>query len=148
MKFAFVTLGKNMSWVGLYILLFLLSFMLTYFLRRYACMDVPNERSSHLIPTPRGGGLAIVISFMLGLGVCFYKGVIDEPLFKALLFIWRGIASLGFIDDHTDLSDAIKFSVQFLLTMGALWLLGAFKLDVLVPFAVFYVLWVSNLYNF
>ncbi|HCL3956030.1 TPA: glycosyl transferase, partial [Pseudomonas aeruginosa] len=46
-----------------------LSLVLTGGLRRYALarslMDVPNARSSHSVPTPRGGGVAIVMSFLL-----------------------------------------------------------------------------------
>jgi Fuc2NAc and GlcNAc transferase len=38
----------------------LLSLALTFGLRRYAIarniIDVPNSRSSHIVPTPRGGG--------------------------------------------------------------------------------------------
>jgi UDP-N-acetylmuramyl pentapeptide phosphotransferase/UDP-N-acetylglucosamine-1-phosphate transferase len=52
-----------------------LSFVFTYVLRRYALatsmIDVPNERSSHTLPTPRGGGVAIVIVFMLLLSYFF-----------------------------------------------------------------------------
>jgi Fuc2NAc and GlcNAc transferase len=47
---------------------FIAAFMLTWLLRRYALagrlMDIPNERSSHSIPTPRGGGVAIVLIFL------------------------------------------------------------------------------------
>ena len=42
---------------------------LTALIRRYALstnlLDRPNERSSHTVPTPRGGGVAIVASFLL-----------------------------------------------------------------------------------
>ena len=46
-----------------------ISLLLTSALRRYALskslIDVPNARSSHTVPTPRGGGVAIVLSFLL-----------------------------------------------------------------------------------
>ncbi len=55
----------------IYILLLIISFLLTASLRYYAfqndVIDVPNDRSSHTTPTPRGGGLAIVITFISGL---------------------------------------------------------------------------------
>lgn len=51
------------------------SWLMTAALRRYALsrslLDIPNARSSHTLPTPRGGGLAFVVAFlvaMLGLG--------------------------------------------------------------------------------
>src|SRR5947207_5750682 len=37
-------------------------------------LDVPNQRSSHSRPTPRGGGLAIVAAFFVGLGVWLLAG--------------------------------------------------------------------------
>ena len=50
---------------------FLIALLLTGAMRRYALsrrlLDVPNSRSSHAIPTPRGGGLAIVISGLLSI---------------------------------------------------------------------------------
>ncbi|MBA1333129.1 glycosyl transferase family 4, partial [Candidatus Endoriftia persephone str. Guaymas] len=51
------------------LLVFLGSLLLTGLMHRYALrrglMDIPNARSSHLVPTPRGGGLAFVSSLML-----------------------------------------------------------------------------------
>jgi Fuc2NAc and GlcNAc transferase len=44
------------------------SWALTSSVRRYALhadlLDRPNERSSHTVPTPRGGGVAIVVSYL------------------------------------------------------------------------------------
>ena len=38
-------------------------------LRRRALIDAPNHRSSHVVPTPRGGGLALVaVLLVAGLG--------------------------------------------------------------------------------
>lgn len=84
------------------ILLFLLgigcfSFVLTGLIRRYALsremMDVPNARSSHSIPTPRGGGMAIVISFLIALPVLHFFDLI--ALNKLLSFLIAGV-----IDRH------------------------------------------------
>ena len=55
----------------IYIVLFVLSVTLTYGVKYLAhkksIMDIPNERSSHSTPTPRGGGIAILIVFYIGL---------------------------------------------------------------------------------
>ena len=49
----------------------ILALVFTGLLRRYALsrslMDIPNARSSHSVPTPRGGGVAIVLVFLLAL---------------------------------------------------------------------------------
>ncbi|MBF0394984.1 MAG: glycosyl transferase, partial [Alphaproteobacteria bacterium] len=36
----------------------------TTWLRRRAVFDQPNERSSHTVPTPRGGGLGLVAAVL------------------------------------------------------------------------------------
>ena len=43
-------------------------------LRHLRIIDVPNERSSHSAPTPRGGGLGIVLGFFLALTLIFLFG--------------------------------------------------------------------------
>ena len=49
-------------------LIFLCSLIGTWMLRHYAVsrsiLDVPNARSSHEVPTPRGGGVAVVVTFL------------------------------------------------------------------------------------
>ena len=58
----------------------LLSFGFTWLLRHYALsrslLDIPNARSSHSVPTPRGGGVAIVLTFMLALAFLLVIGVV------------------------------------------------------------------------
>ncbi|EGH42940.1 glycosyl transferase family protein, partial [Pseudomonas syringae pv. pisi str. 1704B] len=53
------------EWLSVIAIAFL-SLILTALLRNYALakslIDIPNARSSHSIPTPRGGGVAIVIT--------------------------------------------------------------------------------------
>ena len=86
-----------------------LSLVLTGGLRRYALarslMDVPNARSSHSVPTPRGGGVAIVMSFLLVLLILAALGQVSWDYTWALLGAGIGIAVLGFLDDF-DASEA------------------------------------------
>ncbi|OGV26557.1 MAG: hypothetical protein A3F18_06180 [Legionellales bacterium RIFCSPHIGHO2_12_FULL_37_14] len=146
-----------MNWFILYALLFFLSFILTTLVRKYAlrrdyCIDIPNDRSSHVTPTPRGGGLAFVLSFLLGIVICFRFAVLSYELFFALVVIGVGLAALGFVDDNLNLSAKFKFGMQFLLSIISLCLLGFFQPTMLpwqISFAViFYMLWMINLYNF
>src|SRR5574338_1211508 len=82
----------------------LASLLLTGGLRRYALarslMDIPNALSSHSVATPRGGGLAIVASFLLALPVAATTGFVAWSVAWALLGAGAGIALLGFLDDH------------------------------------------------
>ena len=143
----------------IYIFLFLLSVVLTYIIKVYAIkkaiIDIPNERSSHSIPTPRGGGLSIMIVFYIGL--VFFKDTISDGLFYAL---WCSlpIVIVSLIDDIITLSSKSRFLVQSLSTILALYFLGGvnsidfiyFKIDssLLNIIAFFSIVWITNLYNF
>ena len=141
-----------------------LAWLLAALLRRYALvrslMDIPNARSSHSLPTPRGGGVAIVIAFLLGLGVAFFAGLgIPAELFYALLGAGLGIALLGFLDDHGHIAARWRLLGHFVAAAWALYWLGG--LPPLALFggllqlswighvlAAFYLVWLLNLYNF
>ncbi|QXP90304.1 MraY family glycosyltransferase [Methylococcus capsulatus] len=85
---------------------FALSLGLTGAVLRYArrrLLDVPNARSSHRVPTPRGGGLAIVLA-LLG-GEVYWRLVVGE--FAVGFAVLAGgvlVAAVGFWDDHGHLS--------------------------------------------
>ena len=60
-----------------------ISLTLTWVLRRYALarsnlIDVPNERSRHQNPTPRGGGIAIAITFLGLMPVLWLSGALPS----------------------------------------------------------------------
>lgn len=143
----------------LYIGFFILSILLTYLIREYAnkkaILDIPNARSSHTTPTPRGGGLAIVMLFYVGL-IYFYDSI-DSKLFYALLCSMP-IALVSIIDDIFTISSKIRFLVQAVSSAIALYLLGGvttvdlelFELSGwwLNVFALVSMVWVTNLYNF
>src|SRR5438067_12352235 len=62
-------------------------------------LDVPNQRSSHTRPTPRGGGLVIVVGFFVGLGVWLVLGGTLSPRALGWLAGALLIASVSFVDD-------------------------------------------------
>jgi len=142
----------------------LLSWGLTGLLRRYALarslMDVPNARSSHSLPTPRGGGVAILVAFLLGLNIAFFAEFgIPANLFYALLGAGAGIALLGFLDDHGHIAARWRLLGHFAAAIWALfWLNGLPPIDALGfsldlgwvghVLAAVYLVWLLNLYNF
>ena len=142
-----------------YLGLFFLSVLLSYIIKEYALkksiIDIPNERSSHTIPTPRGGGLAIIITFYIGL--FFSKESIPSNLFFAL-FSALPIVIISLLDDIKPLSSKIRLLVQAISALLALYLLGGVKsIDFiwfelsgwwLNIFAFVSILWLTNLYNF
>lgn len=63
-------------------------------------VDVPNERSLHSIPIPRGGGLGIVAAFLLAV---LFAGLVGIARFDFILPLLAGaipIAWIGWRDDH------------------------------------------------
>ncbi len=141
----------------------LASWWLTGRVRRYALaaqlLDHPNERSSHTEPTPRGGGIAIVISFsglMVVLGVA---GALPAHWLAGVLSSGLLVAGVGFLDDRAALPARWRFLAHGLASVWALWLMGGippvpvFGIDVDLGWfglalAAVYLIWMVNLYNF
>ena len=96
-------------------------------LRKAGLIDRPNARSSHAIPTARGGGVV----FLLGLGVISLAGVRPLPIEAMVLLMAGGVlASVSFLDDVRSLSPLVRFGVHLLCAGAALWVLGFGRVDV------------------
>src|SRR5438046_2742743 len=80
-------------------------------LRRGALLDRPNERSSHALPTPRGGGLAVVAAILVGWLALIGLGLVPRAslpiLFGAVL-----LASISWLDDVRSLPPAARLIAQ------------------------------------
>ena len=103
-----------MMLTGLFSVLgFVMAWVFTSAVRRYALaaklLDLPNERSSHTVPTPRGGGVAIVVSFLLLVVVLGLLGFIERRLAIASLGAGLIVAVLGFLDDRSSLPARWRF---------------------------------------
>ena len=139
------------------------SLMLTAVLRRYALarsiVDIPNARSSHSIPTPRGGGIAIVLAFLLVLPFLGWAQLVAVPLLVAIGGAGALVAVVGFMDDHGHIAARWRLLGHFFAAAWALFWLGGlppfmlFGLNVDFGWfgyilAAFYLVWMLNLYNF
>ncbi len=139
------------------------SWVLTGLLRFYALkkqlIDIPNKRSSHSVPTPRGGGLAIVITLLFALSGLGLFDWIAADLVWGLIGAGAGIALIGFIDDHGHISARWRLLVHFSCASWALaWLGGLPPLPIFgfvfdlgwfgYLLAAFFLVWLLNLYNF
>ncbi len=139
------------------------SVLLTGALRRYALarslMDIPNGRSSHSVATPRGGGVAIVLAFLIALPVLAWVGVMPGAVFWALFSAGAVVAIVGFLDDHGHIAARWRllahFSASFwiLLCLGGAPAISLFGGEVNLGWlghilAAFYLVWMLNLYNF
>ncbi|MBA2512639.1 MAG: hypothetical protein H0V28_14315, partial [Rubrobacteraceae bacterium] len=135
-------------------LAFLVAGALVPLLVKYAVgrslLDVPNLRSSHEVPTPRLGGVAIFVGTLVGVAVLRPEGV--WPLLLAAALIW----AVGLIDDLSNLHFSTKAAAQALVAAGlilffpppilsaapgALWV-------VVLAVGVFWIVALSNAFNF
>ena len=134
------------------------AFGLTALVRRYALsrqlLDVPNARSSHVAPTPRGGGVSIVLCFLGSVPLLVGAGGLTAAWGWALVGAGGGVALVGFLDDHGHIPARWRLLAHFAAAFWALWLAAAS-----MPLAVggawlgvglsaFYLVWMLNLYNF
>jgi Fuc2NAc and GlcNAc transferase len=142
---------------------FLAGWALTGAARRYALaraiLDRPNERSSHVVPTPLGGGWGIAAPAIGAVVLTSGLGWLDRSTAVGLAGGGAAVALVGWIDDRVGLSAWVRLLVQ---VVAASWLvswLGGFDgLDLgttrvpLGPFgsalAVLATVWCTNLYNF
>jgi len=139
------------------------AWLCTGLIRRYALIsnmiDVPNQRSSHTLPTPRGGGMAIVVVFLFSLGALFALGLLTPKQGWALFGAGAWVAVVGFLDDHRHIPAGWRLLAHFIGAGWGLYWLGGFPPLPLFGqavdlgwighiFGLFYLVWLLNLYNF
>jgi len=116
--------------VVVFLLIAAFSYISVFYVRRLAVrhqiLDHPNERSSHSIPMPRGGGLAIVI-LVLGTSLWFANEI---ELTRSMIYVALGaiLAWVGWRDDIFSLSPNYRFAVQGLVAIISILGLGYFKI--------------------
>ena len=127
---------------------------------RLSTLDIPNERSSHLTPTPRGGGIAFVATSLAGFLLLILNNTLDDKALLALCCAGAIVAMAGHLDDRQKISGA---AVRLVLHA-----IGAIILTVGIGFpsqislfdrtvntgaigsilGVLYLVWLLNLFNF
>ena len=155
-----------MTFSGLLVLLVLgcaASWALTSSVRRHALntglIDRPNARSSHTVPTPRGGGVAIVASFLGLVTLLALAGSIAPALAAALFGAGTLVALLGFLDDRHTLRARWRFLGHLAAAAWVLYCLGPLPpvplfghiVDLGIAatlLSALYLVWSINLFNF
>ena len=127
---------------------------------RISSLDIPNERSSHLTPTPRGGGLSFVAVSLFGFLLLLLNNTLNHADLLALCCAGVIVAIAGYLDDMQKISAA-----TFRLVLHSI---GAIILVVGIGFpsqislfdrtistgvvgsilGVIYLVWLLNLFNF
>jgi len=162
--------------LGLAVLVLLLSHWMTGRLcspaSKFYLLDHPSNRSLHVTPTPRTGGIAILSSLVVGLIMTQLVGLFGmyprdiTAQTYAVATTWAMglvlfIGAVSFWDDRAGLPPGVRFAVQGVAAAGLVWgagvtvnaisvpLLGTLPLGWLaIPGTILGLMWMTNLYNF
>lgn len=125
----------------------------TWLARRYALkqslIDQPGERRSHSVATPRGGGIAIVISMLVATAALGVRQPGMAPLMLAFGIGLLLVAGIGWVDDHRPLSPWLRLGVHVVAAaLFALAVADQFQSLVLGAVAFVATLVLTNVWNF
>lgn len=95
------------------------------FALEHKIIDLPNHRSSHCTPTPRGGGFSFVVVFLVAVSILGATHFL-RPLETIGLLGGALIAVIGCWDDYVHLSIRIRLVAQFAAAAGAIFCLIGF----------------------
>ena len=102
--------------------------------------SLPSERSLHVSPIPRGGGLGVAAAVLFGL---VWQGA-PNALVAALFIVW----AISAWDDWLGASPTLRLAVHVLAALSVVlwWSPQSSLIDAV--FAVFVLVWALNLFNF
>ena len=143
---------------------FILSLALTIYYRqlalKYGIMDVPNERSSHKTPIPRGAGITFFLSFNLVLAALVQQDILTLKYTFPVFLGGPVIMLLGYWDDISSIPAGVRLAVHMLVSFFIFILISSgFSKDVTISFlpawpwlttafCILFIAWFINLYNF
>ena len=154
---------ENLLLAGVVLAVLFASYGLTGFFLRYATaqqmVDVPNERSSHDTATPRGGGLAVVLTIVVAFPLLALAGRLAWPLVTGLVGSGALVAGVGFIDDRGHVAARWRLLAHFAAAAWVLYWVGSLPDLPLFGYtlhagwlghilAALLVVWLLNLTNF
>src|ERR1035437_9995497 len=85
-------------------------------------MDTPDGRKSHSRPTPKGGGVGVVVAFLVGVAVLYRYAEFSrlaDPYFRGLIAASVAIAVVAFLDDLRDWPFIVKLAAQIGAALAA-----------------------------
>src|SRR5271165_2035664 len=117
-----MTLAALLRHLGFAMLLMLLSAAIVRVMIAARVMDTPEARKAHDAATPKGGGVGIVVSFLVGIAVLYRFAAfarLADPYFLGVIEASAAIAVVAFFDDLFDWPFAVKLGAQLLAALVA-----------------------------
>jgi Fuc2NAc and GlcNAc transferase len=118
---------------------------ITKFGRRLGLMDRPNSRSSHDVPTPKGGGVGLLAAFLLAAFWLNISAAFWLPL--------AAVSLVGLLADRINIGPKLRLLIHFLAAF--LLVLSVFHNPeariaplLLIPFWAIFIVGTANFYNF
>ncbi|HVY15176.1 MAG TPA: MraY family glycosyltransferase [Rhodopila sp.] len=117
-----MTLAAFLRHLGLAAALILVSAAVVRLMISVRIMDTPETRKLHVKPTPKGGGVGVVVTFLLGIAVLYRYGEfarLADPYFRGVIEASVAIAVVSFLDDLYDWPFSIKLTAQLAAALVA-----------------------------
>ncbi len=126
-------------------------------------LDRPDPRKAHSVPTPKCGGVGVVVAFLAGMFVLYHYAEfarLGDPYFRGVILASAGIAVVAFLDDLRDWPFSVKLIAQILaafLAIGSGLFVRVYRLPYLgpvdvgwlgVPATLAWILFATNAMNF
>lgn len=118
---------------------FIISLLMVFLIKqgfREKLLDIPNDRSSHTQPTPRGGGLGFIIAFAITSGISVFLLSSSLPLYP-LWIILIPLTIIGIIDDRQGTPAGIRYLVHLIVAGIAIFYVGVFPQPWLLHLGIF-----------
>jgi Fuc2NAc and GlcNAc transferase len=138
----------------------ILTRQLVSYSHRFSKIDIPNERSSHITPTPRGGGIAFVATSLTGFLLLLLNNALNGTELLALCCAGSIVAIAGHLDDRQKISGATVrlflhaiSAIILVVGVGIPSELAIFERTINTGIvssilSVVYLVWLLNLFNF
>src|SRR6201994_4993127 len=131
-----MTFAAFLRHLGLALGLIVLSAALVRVMIAVRVMDTPEARKAHAKPTPKGGGVAVVVTFLVGIAVLYRYAAfarLADPYFLGVIEASVAIAVVAFLDDLFDWPFTVKLGAQVLAAMVAV-SSGLYVTDFRIPY--------------
>ncbi|HEX3573652.1 MAG TPA: MraY family glycosyltransferase [Rhodopila sp.] len=131
-----MTFDALLRHLGFAALLMLLSAAVVRMMIAVRVMDTPEARKAHDRPTPKGGGVGIVLTFLIGIAVLYRFAAfarLADPYFLGVIEASVAIAVVAFLDDLFDWPFIVKLGAQVLAALVAI-SSGLYVTDFRIPY--------------